>query len=404
MAYFSAQVTAPHTLFVFSDRIFNRNWGEAPRRQAQQRNPVASSPGTNPLSRSAASMSGEDLAQLPVAASALMSCLADSHYGTRELAVADTCRPKDSAQELQRLQEEGTDVACNEADPFGDGDQTPIHFDSASCAHSALWAGGGNLFDLVEEGKVPQVVIHFLSGNVSEVRAALESARAHGRMTEFLEIRFGLLRSSPLMLVVMGCGQEFRFVDSSVRFDFLETMQLLLDAGARVDARDLCGKTVLHYLVGPLFKEPVGWSMLRACIERSRQLQLQPPLVDVQDRFGATIVLYAVIMNLTKLVKVLCEDYRADTTPGLSPTGTASARSTSSLSMATSSEQSPNLPAAPSLPLTRAVFARLRPKPKSARVAMLHATALRSARLMIGRRTLKFAARQRLQSQVKTGF
>jgi hypothetical protein len=34
MAYFSAQVTAPHTLFVFSDRIFTRNWDEAPRRQA----------------------------------------------------------------------------------------------------------------------------------------------------------------------------------------------------------------------------------------------------------------------------------------------------------------------------------------------------------------------------------
>ena len=313
MAYFSAQVTAPHTLFVFSDRIFTRNWDEASR-QAQQRSPVAPTLGANPFSRSAASMSGEDLAQLPAAASAFMGRLADSHYGTREQAVADTCRPKDAAEELQRLQEEGTDVARNEADPFGDGDQTPVHFEGAGCAHSALWAAGGNLFDLVQEDKVPQVVIHFLSGNVSEIRAALESARAHDRMAEFLEIRFGLLRSTPLMLVVMGCGQGIRCDDSSARFDFLETMQLLLDAGARVDARDLCGKTVLHYLVGPLFKEPVGFSMLHACIERSRQLRLQPALVDMQDRFGATIVLYAVIMNLTKLVKVLCEDYRADAT------------------------------------------------------------------------------------------
>jgi hypothetical protein len=308
MAYFSAQVTAPHTLFVFSDRIFSRNWDGAPL------NPAAATPGTHLLSRSATSLSGDDLAQLPAAASAFMGRLADGHYGTREQTVADTCRPKNAAEEVQRLQEEGTDVARNEADPFGDGDQTPIHFEGAGCAHSALWASGGDLFDLVQEGKVPPVVIHFLSGNVSEIRAALDSARAHNRMTEFLEIRFGLLRSTPLMLVVMGCGQEFRCDDSSVRFDFVETMQLLLDAGARVDARDLCGKTVLHYLVGPLFKEPVGWSMLRACMERSRQLQLQPALADVQDRFGVTIVLYAVIMNLTKLVKVLCEDYRADTT------------------------------------------------------------------------------------------
>ena len=92
-----------------------------------------------------------------------------------------------------------------------------------------------------------------------------------------------------------------------------ETMQLLLAAGARVDARDLCGKTVLHYLVGPMFKEPAGWNMLQACIESSSQLQLQAPLVDLQDRFGVTAVLYAVMMNLTKLVKSLCENYGADT-------------------------------------------------------------------------------------------
>jgi hypothetical protein len=322
MAYFSAQVIAPHTLFVFSDRMFTRNWdfasSEARRRQVQQRNTFAhteSNPATSPLSHSLVSMSADELARkLPHAASALMGHLADSHYGLKEQLVADMCRPKDETVELQRLREEGTDIVRNETDPFGDGDQTPILNEGTGCAHAALWAAGGNMLDLVEEDKAPPIAIHFLSGNVTKIRAALASARARGRMTEFLEIRFGLLRSTPLMLVAMGCGQEFRCDDGSVRFDFAQTMQLLLDAGARVDARDLCGKTVLHYLVGPLFKEPVGWSMLRACIQRSRQLQLQPALVDVQDRFGVTIVLNAVMMNLTKLVKSLCEEYGADTT------------------------------------------------------------------------------------------
>ncbi len=243
----------------------SRNWddasSEARRGQGQQRKPIASAASksaTNALSRSPALMSADELSQLPFAASALMGRLADSHYGSKEQVVAEMCRPKHEADELQRLREEGTDIALNESDAFGDGDQTPIRFDGAGCAHSTLWAAGGNLFDLVEEGRVPEVVIHFLSGNVSEICAALESARADGRLTEFLEMRFGLLRSTPLMLVVMGCGQEFRCDDRSVTFDFLETMRLLLEAGARVDARDLCGKTVLHYLVGPLFKEPMG--------------------------------------------------------------------------------------------------------------------------------------------------
>jgi hypothetical protein len=316
MAYFSARVTAPHTLFVFSDRIFTRNWDDASsqqrQRQAQQQRPpivdtVSSSITSPPSPRDVLSL-------LPAAASATMSRLADSHYGLREQVVAETCRPKHLPTELQRLQAEGTDIARNDADPLGDGDQSPIRNDGTGCHHSTLWAAGGNLLDLVEQGDVPPIVIHFLSGNVSEIRAALEGARADGRVTELLESRFGLLRSTPLMLVVTGCGQDIRSVDRNLKIDFFETMRLLLEAGARVDARDLCGKTVLHYLVGPLFKEPQGWDMLRACIETSSQLQLQPPLVDVRDRFGVTVVTYAVMMNLTSLVKVLCEDYHADTT------------------------------------------------------------------------------------------
>ena len=97
MAYFSAQVTAPHTLFVFSDRIFSRNWDGAPL------NPAAATPGTHLLPRSATSLSGDDLAQLSAAASAFMGRLADGHYGTREQSVADTCRPKNAAEEVQRL-------------------------------------------------------------------------------------------------------------------------------------------------------------------------------------------------------------------------------------------------------------------------------------------------------------
>jgi len=130
------------------------------------------------------------LAELPAAASAFMDNLADSHCGLQDQVVAEMCWPKDEMEELQRLREEGTDIARNAADPFGDGDQTPIRVDGASCVHSTLLAAVGNLFDLMEPQRVPSVVIHLLSGSVSHVHSALDTARAAGRLTEFLETRF----------------------------------------------------------------------------------------------------------------------------------------------------------------------------------------------------------------------
>jgi len=120
------------------------------------------------------------LAELPAAASAFMDNLADSHCGLQDQVVAEMCWPKDEMEELQRLREEGTDIARNAADPFGDGDQTPIRVDGASCVHSTL----------LEPQRVPSVVIHLLSGSVSHVHSALDTARAAGRLTEFLETRF----------------------------------------------------------------------------------------------------------------------------------------------------------------------------------------------------------------------
>ena len=61
---------------------------------------------------------------------------------------------------------------------------------------------------------------------------------------QLLEFRIGVLRATPLMLTVLGCAmhnQGERCVD---------VVLLLLQHGARVDAKDVCGKTALHYICG----------------------------------------------------------------------------------------------------------------------------------------------------------
>ena len=61
-----------------------------------------------------------------------------------------------------------------------------------------------------------------------------------------LEFRTGVLRVTPLMLTILGCAVYPRHSFD----DGVDVCRLLLQHGARVDARDVCGKTALHYLCG----------------------------------------------------------------------------------------------------------------------------------------------------------
>jgi hypothetical protein len=66
--------------------------------------------------------------------------------------------------------------------------------------------------------------------------------------------------------------------------DYCGVMKLLIDNGARVDARDLCGKTVLHYAMGPLCAEGnmIPLNMADLCINRTKELNFNPLMVDIR--------------------------------------------------------------------------------------------------------------------------
>ena len=53
--------------------------------------------------------------------------------------------------------------------------------------------------------------------------------------------------------------------------DYVGTLRLLLEHGARPDARDICGKTFVHYASGPLCIDAMVFEMMDTVIEASKK-------------------------------------------------------------------------------------------------------------------------------------
>lgn len=102
---------------------------------------------------------------------------------------------------------------------------------------------------------------------------------------------------------------------ANAKSEHVKVVQLLLEHGARPDARDLCGKTIIHYCTGPLCMPGTSTLLEIAdlCIARAVELNL-PKLVDVRDRFGGIPLLQAIMCNRADLVAFLCKKNGADVT------------------------------------------------------------------------------------------
>jgi hypothetical protein len=103
----------------------------------------------------------------------------------------------------------------------------------------------------------------------------LEECPDQDARTALLETRFSLFRLSPIFFAAIGFG-TIRAVggasnDGSAN---VEVVRLLLKHGARPDARDVCGKTIVHYCCGPLCKpgSKVLLDMADFCITRAAEL------------------------------------------------------------------------------------------------------------------------------------
>jgi len=131
-------------------------------------------------------------------------------------------------------------------------------------------------------------------GDVTGVTACLEACSSPHEKRVLLETRLGIMRFSPLFLTISGM-RKLRQKDGEPVLDHVGTAKLLLDHGARPDARDLLGKTPLHYICGPLNDCSKFFTLGEHLIEAGTRKGMK--LVDALDRFHAVPMLQAEQMN-----------------------------------------------------------------------------------------------------------
>jgi len=87
-------------------------------------------------------------------------------------------------------------------------------------------------------------MLHAIWGKPEFVAAALAKAQAVGgdALGQMLEMRETILRITPLHGAIMGALQVGRQHGA----DHVRVAKLLLDAGAKPDAKDICGYTPMH--------------------------------------------------------------------------------------------------------------------------------------------------------------
>jgi tetratricopeptide (TPR) repeat protein len=216
-----------------------------------------------------------------------------------------------------------TNMAMNDADHFGDGDQTPIEANGSADPGTTLrylWSQGADFHPFERPYDYSNFFVACAFGAVNEVQAALQGiqgASAKDR-AQLLERRESLLRMSPLLACIGGS----RFFNSSAETqqvlgrlpaeysellrspDHVKVAELLLRANARADAKDIAGYSCAHHA-----------SVQYAT---ASTLQIAPLLYahgadfNTKNRFGDIPIFEPIMANKLETVKVLISQCGAD--------------------------------------------------------------------------------------------
>ncbi|KAJ1487333.1 hypothetical protein T484DRAFT_1787092 [Baffinella frigidus] len=184
------------------------------------------------------------------------------------------------------------DVAKNAGDPLGDGDQLPLSAEDGTPGQllRQVWCEGGDIETLCSQGADPFAVAVFV-GDSRAVRNTLAAAAASSGLRKvLLETRHTTLRLPPLHLALAGCHSPPQRRDGNFRNDYPGVVRALLDAGARIDSRDLCGYTVLHRC-GNLYASPDLVALIPLMVERGADANArhrfgEPPLIEASSPIG----------------------------------------------------------------------------------------------------------------------
>ena len=96
-----------------------------------------------------------------------------------------------------------TDVAANDADPLGDGDQSPLSGKEADEVRE-VWSTGGDLFERIQTGVIAPFAMLCFLGAAKQLKEALDAAKDADAREKLLETREGVLRSTPLIIVIVA--------------------------------------------------------------------------------------------------------------------------------------------------------------------------------------------------------
>jgi hypothetical protein len=159
------------------------------------------------------------------------------------------------------LSRNGTDVHQNKQDPYGDGDQSMVSASRAQ-VYRDLFATGADIHHIAESGcrHMSEFARECLVGNVPAVQKKLDEALSSAiteegppseKLIQLLEKRETALRLSPLMIMA-SMAKNMSLPPAMVMKQQIQVAKLLLQYGARPDARDVCGKSVCHYGMGAM--------------------------------------------------------------------------------------------------------------------------------------------------------
>ena len=167
------------------------------------------------------------------------------------------------------LRRHGTNLAQNDREPYGDGDQSAVRNKDDRQFYRDLFAIGGDLNQLVDVQLSPlsEFARLCLTGQVKAVEEKLKALDDPKgpiplKLTQLLEFRESSLRLPPLLLMTSLAKN----IELPIRSLHDQVVDLLLQYGARPDALDVGGKTVVHYGSGVMATN-YSISVADKCIE-----------------------------------------------------------------------------------------------------------------------------------------
>ena len=181
--------------------------------------------------------------------------------------------------------------------------------------HRDIFACGQNTDYCLKNKLFPNFNLYVMQGNLEACYYILNSCQTKEEKISLLETRYGIQRFSALFFAFLGQ----RILTPTGPTDYIGVIKLLIEHGARVDAKNFLGKTVIFYATGVLNllkNSEMVFTMADLCIKKHKELYKDNkenyiPLVDYQDRLGSVALIEGITLNRPDIVSYLVKKHNA---------------------------------------------------------------------------------------------